>query len=81
MWDLVEAKLTQFLFYEIEENTEPLSLIHTDVCDLKYVQTLNINKYFITFVNNCTKYYYVYVLKSKDKCLDSFSIKIKLKPT
>ena len=40
------------------------------LCDLKYVQTPNANKYFITFINDCTKYCYVHLLKNKDKTLD-----------
>ena len=39
----------------VERNTESLGLIHTNVCDLKYVQTPNANKYFITFSDNCIK--------------------------
>ena len=68
----VEAKLTRSSFHSVERSTEPLGLIHTDVCDLKYVQTPNANKYFITFIDDCTKYCYVYLLKSKDEALDKF---------
>ena len=42
------------------------------LCNLKYVQTPNANKYFITFIDDCTKYYYVYLLKNKDETLDKF---------
>ena len=65
-------KLTQSSFHSVERNTRPLFLIHTDVCDLKYVQIPNANKYFITFIDDCIKYYYMYLLKSKDETLDKF---------
>ena len=68
----VEAKLTRSSFHTIEGNTEPLDLIHSDVCDLKSVQTRGGNKYFITFVDDNTKYYYVYLLKSKDEIIEKF---------
>ena len=68
----IEAKLTRSSFHSVDRSTEPLGLIHTDVCDLKYVQTPNANKYFITFIDDCTKYCYVYLLKSKDEALDKF---------
>ncbi|KAL6982051.1 hypothetical protein U1Q18_052698 [Sarracenia purpurea var. burkii] len=68
----VEAKLTRSSFHLVERSTEPLGLIHTDVCDLKYVQTPSANKYFITFIDDSTKYCYVYLLKSKDEALDKF---------
>jgi len=35
----VDAKLTRSLFQGIERNTKPLNLIHSDICDLKFVQT------------------------------------------
>ena len=68
----VEAKLTRSSFQTIERNTEPLELIHSDVCDLKFVQTRGGNKYFITFIDDSTKYCYVYLLKSKDEALEKF---------
>ncbi|GKA96465.1 pol polyprotein [Tanacetum coccineum] len=30
------------------------------------------NKYFITFIDDCTKYCYVYLLKSKDEAIDKY---------
>lgn len=42
------------------------------MCDLKFVQTRGGNKYFITFVDDSTKYCYVYLLKSKDEVLEKF---------
>ena len=59
-------------FQTIERTIEPLELIHSDVCDLKFVQTRGSNKYFITFIDDSTKYYYVYLLKSKDEALEKF---------
>ena len=45
----VEAKLTRSYFRSVKRNIEPLDLIHSDICDLKFVQTRGGNKYFITF--------------------------------
>ena len=42
------------------------------ICDLKFVQTICGNKYFITFVEDSTKYYYVYLLKSKNETIGKF---------
>ncbi|TLX69083.1 transposase family protein, partial [Labilibacter sediminis] len=47
-------------------------LIHTDVCDLKSIPTRDGNKYFITFIDDSTKYCYIYLLKSKDEAVDKF---------
>ena len=68
----VEAKLTRSSFQSIERDTEPLDLIHSDICDLKLVQTRGGNKYFITFVDDSTKYCYVYLLKSKGEAIEKF---------
>lgn len=46
----IQEKLTRSSFEAIEKNSKPLDLIHTDVSDLKTVQTLGRSKYFITFV-------------------------------
>lgn len=68
----VEAKAAKTPFHSVERNTTPLELIHTDVCDLKFVQTRGGKKYFITFIDDCTRYCYVYLLKSKDEALEVF---------
>ena len=39
MWDCVEAKFTKNSFHSIDQNTEPLGLIHSDLCDLKFMPT------------------------------------------
>ena len=70
----VEAKLTRSSFKRVERNTKVLDLIHTDICDLKFAPTRGGNKYFITFVDDCTKYCYIYLLKSKDEAIDKFKI-------
>lgn len=68
----VEAKLIKVLFNKVERSTEPLSLIHTNIRDLKFVQTRGCKKYFITFIDDCTRYCYVYLLRSKDEALEAF---------
>nr|GEV85297.1 Pol polyprotein [Tanacetum cinerariifolium] len=68
----VETKLTRSSFKSVKQKTEPLDMIHTDICDLKSLPTKGDNKYFITFIDDCTKYCYVYLLKSKDEAIDKF---------
>ena len=64
--------MTRSSFQTVERNTEPLELIHSDVCDLKFVQSRGSNKYFITFIDDSTKYCYVHLLKSKNEALEKF---------
>ena len=76
----VEAKLTKTPFYTVERSSEPLDLIHSDLCDLKFVQTRGGKKYFITFIDDCTRFCYVYLLRGKDEVLKYLSIiRMKLK--
>ncbi|KAK8594089.1 hypothetical protein V6N13_125899 [Hibiscus sabdariffa] len=70
----VETKLTRSSFQIVERNAKPLDLIHSDICDLNFVQTRGGNKYFITFIDDNTKYCYVYLLKSKDEAIEKFKI-------
>ena len=49
-----KAKLTRSSFQSIKRHIEPLDLIHSDICDLKFVQTRGGNKYSITFVDDST---------------------------
>nr|GEW06247.1 Pol polyprotein [Tanacetum cinerariifolium] len=68
----LNAKLTRSSFKLVKRKTEPLDMIHTDICDLKSLPTKGGNKYFITFIDDCTKDCYVYLLKSKDEAIDMF---------
>ena len=38
------------------------------------MQTRGSKKYFITFINYCTKFCYVYLLRPKDESLDAFKL-------
>ena len=68
----VESKLTRTYFQSIERNSEPLELIHSDICDLKFIQMRGGKKYFLTLIDDCTRYCYVYLLRSKDEALEMF---------
>ena len=68
----VESKLARIFFQSIERSSEPLELIHSDICNLKFIQTRGDKKYFLTLIDDCTRYYYVYLLRSKDEELEMF---------
>ncbi|KAL0418531.1 UNVERIFIED_CONTAM: Retrovirus-related Pol polyprotein from transposon TNT 1-94 [Sesamum radiatum] len=70
----VMPKMAKVPFYFVERKTSPLELIHSDICDLKFVQTRGGKKYFITFIDDCTRYCYVYLLRSKDEALEAFKL-------
>jgi hypothetical protein len=43
-----------------------------NIGDLKMVQTRGGNKYYITFIDDCIRYYYTYLLRRKDDAPEMF---------
>ena len=68
-----ESKFARQSFKSVQERSnELLSLIHSDLCDFKAIPSRGGKNYFITFIDDCSKYCYVYLLHSKDEALNSF---------
>jgi transposase InsO family protein len=55
-------------------NLATLELIYTDLSEINGVLTKCGKRYFMTLIDYCTRFCYVYLLKSKDKVLHYFSI-------
>jgi len=53
-------------------NLTPLELIHFDLCEMNGELTKGSRRYFITFIDDCTRFYHVYLLKTKDEALHYF---------
>ena len=70
----VQGKHTKKPFKSITRNSEPLELIHSDVCDSNRVLTRGGRRYFVTFIDDHSRYCYTYLLKTKDKVLDRFKV-------
>jgi hypothetical protein len=63
-----------------ERNLAPLELIHSDLCEMNGVLTKGEKRYFMTLIDDVTRFFYVYLLGTKDEALDYFKIyKPKLK--
>ena len=60
-----QAKITKWSHKNVERNTELLELIHTDLREYEGKLTRGGNKYFITFIDDFSKYAYVYLLKNR----------------
>ncbi|GAB2278278.1 hypothetical protein Dimus_039278 [Dionaea muscipula] len=52
--------------------TQPLAVIHSDVCGPVNINTLGNNRYFLTFIDDCTRKTWIYLLKEKSAVLDCF---------
>ena len=54
-------------------STEPLELVHTDVCGKLNVKSLSGSEYFLSFVDDYTRYVWTYVLKNKSDVFKKFA--------
>jgi transposase InsO family protein len=52
----------------------PLELIHFDIYEMNGVLTEGGQRYFMTMIDDASRYYYVYLLKTKDDALNCFKI-------
>jgi hypothetical protein len=53
-----------------ERNLAPLELIHFDLYEMNSVLTKGGKRYFMTLIDDATRFCYVYLLKTKDEMLD-----------
>jgi transposase InsO family protein len=53
-------------------NLAPLDLIHSDLCQMNRILTKGGKQYFITFIDDSTRFCYVFLLNSKDEALHYF---------
>ncbi|GJY48086.1 zinc finger, CCHC-type containing protein [Tanacetum coccineum] len=70
----VQAKMKRKHFPKVDRQSKILELVHYDICELNGQLTKGGNRYFITFIDDCSRYTYVYLLKSKDQAFETFKI-------
>ena len=68
----VESKYTSHSHKSVEKSNEILGLIHTDLCDFKATPSRGGKNYYITFIDDCNKFCYVYLINTKDEALNMF---------
>ncbi|GKD68224.1 zinc finger, CCHC-type containing protein, partial [Tanacetum coccineum] len=67
-------KITKKSFQNIKRETKVLELIYSDLCDLHATTSLGNKKYFMIFIDDASRFCYVYLLHSMDKALDKFKV-------
>lgn len=67
------TKITRLPFKRVERSSKILDLIHSNVCDL-HGWNIGGKWYFVTFIDDCTRYCCVYLMHSKDEILDKCKI-------
>ena len=68
----VKSKMIKKSFKSVDRSTNLLNLIHSDICELNGMLTRGGNRYFITFIDDYSRYTYVYLLKHKDEAFSVF---------
>ena len=69
-----QAKITKTPHKSIIRESEPLDLIHSDICEFNGNLTRGGKRYFITFIDDCSNYAYVYLMKNKSEAFDMFKL-------
>ncbi|GKA03463.1 zinc finger, CCHC-type containing protein [Tanacetum coccineum] len=70
----MHTKITRLPFPTSQRSSKILELVHSDVCDLHATPTIGGKKHFATFIDNYSRYCYVYLLHSKYEVLEKFRI-------
>jgi transposase InsO family protein len=56
----------------VEKHLALLELIHSDICEMNGELTDGGQRYFMTMIDDASRYCYVYLLKTKDEALNYF---------
>ena len=67
-------KITRAPFKSVQRKSEILELIHSDLCDFHSTPSLGNKIYVITFIDDYSRFCYVYLLHPKDEALNSFTV-------
>ena len=75
----VKSKITKKSFHNVERSSNLLDLIHSDLCELNDMLIRGGNMYFLTFIDDCSRFTYVFLLKNKSENFNAFNFaKLKL---
>ena len=70
--DCIKGKQTNKSKKGAKRSSDILEIIHTDICSLDIDSSRQ--KYFITFIDDYSRYMYLYLLQHKNEALDAFKV-------
>ena len=65
----MKTKYGEHSYKSVEMNSNPLELIYIDICDMKLTPSHGWKNYLVTFIDNCNRNDYVYLLNDKDEAI------------
>lgn len=74
--DCIKRKQTKHTKKGATRSNELLEIIHTDICGPLNIPCLSGEKYFITFIDNFSRYGYVYLIHEKSQAVDILEVYI-----
>ena len=72
--DCIKGKQTKHTKKWATRRTQLLEIIHIDICKLFDVTSFSKEKYFITFINDFSRYGYIYLLHEKSQVINALEI-------
>jgi hypothetical protein len=74
--DCIKGKQTKHTKKGATRNTKLLEIIHTDICGHFDTPSFGKEKYFITFINDFSRYNYIYLLHEKSQAVNALEVYI-----
>ena len=74
--DCIKGKQTKHTKKGATRSTNLLEIIHTDICRPFTTSCFGGEKYFITFIDDFSRYGYIYLLNEKSQSMDAFEVYI-----
>ena len=72
--DCIKGKQTKHTKKGATRSTQLLEIIHTDICGPFDVSSFNKERYFITFIDDFSRYGYVYLLHEKSQAVNALEV-------
>jgi hypothetical protein len=70
--DCIKGKFAKQIKKNVKHSTRVLEIIHTDICGLFSIRTVDGFNSFITFTYDYSRYGYIYPIKERSEALDKF---------
>ena len=74
--DCIKGKQTKQIKKNATRSKELLEIIHTDICGPLHIPCFSGEKYFITFIDDLSRYGKVYLIHEKSQAVDTLEVYI-----
>jgi len=68
----IQAKMTKKHFPKVKRNSQLLELVHSDICKINGMLTRGEKRYSISFIDDYSRFTYIYLLRTKDEAFGKF---------